>query len=156
MIENLKIAKVLDIADFMNMEDETREKFVSLPEDKMMKLASVCNRYPNLELVIEGQEDGEITLTARRDIDEADFETKEEYLEELKTFTAPVNAPYYPNRKEENWWLVIGAANKILGIKKITTLNKKPAVTVSMGWERGAKAYLICDSYMGCDLEKKL
>ena len=122
----------------------------------MIKLASVCNRYPNLELVIEGQEGDEVTLTARRDIDEGDFETKEEYLEELKTFASSVDAPYYPNKKEENWWLVIGGNNKILGIKKITTLNKKQSVSVSMAWEKGSKAYLICDSYMGCDLEKKL
>jgi pre-mRNA-splicing helicase BRR2 len=97
-----------------------------------------------------------VTITIRRDIDEADFETKEEYLEELKTFTHPVDAPYYPQRKEENWWLVIGNANKLLGIKKVTTLNKKPSVTHTMTWEKDAKAYLICDSYMGCDLEKKL
>jgi hypothetical protein len=55
MIENLKDASVSDIADFMNMEDDVREKFVPLSEDKMAKVASVCNRYPNLELLIEDQ-----------------------------------------------------------------------------------------------------
>ena len=138
------------------MEDDMREKYVPLTQDKMERLAAVCNRYPNLELVIESQAADEVSLTIRRDIDEADFESKEEYLEELKTFAQPVDAPYCPLRKEENWWLVIGSANKLLGIKKVTTLSKKPAVIQTMAWEKGAKAFLICDSYMGCDIEKKL
>ena len=44
---------MLDIADFMNMEDEDREKLVPLSEEQMADLASVCNRYPNLELVLD-------------------------------------------------------------------------------------------------------
>ena len=86
MVERLKEVEVNDIADFMNMEDDVREKYVPLGQDKMAKLAAVCNRYPNVELVVGGQEEEEVTLTVRRDIDEADFESKEEYLEELKTF----------------------------------------------------------------------
>ena len=52
MIENLQRSKIQDIADFMNMEDEDREKLVPLPEEKMADLAAICNRYPNLELVL--------------------------------------------------------------------------------------------------------
>lgn len=82
-----------DIADFMNMEDEDRVKLVPLPEQTMQEVAEVCNRYPNLELLLpnskrqfvlnRNEHHLNLELTMKRDISEDDFETKEEYLEEL-------------------------------------------------------------------------
>ena len=100
MIESLKDkAGVEDIADFMNMEDDQRDRLLNLDEDQMATLAEVCNRYPNLELNVEnspkdlkvdtcnsGESSLNLVVSIKRDIDEAEFATKEEYLEELKVF----------------------------------------------------------------------
>ena len=128
---------VRDIADLMNMEDEDREKGLRISEKEMMHVAAVCNRYPNNELLVESSEghpsqfsvrlDGSdesnftLNVTLRRDIQEDDFENREEYLEELKVFKEPVKARFYPKSKEENWWIIAGhvSSGKLLSIKKI-------------------------------------
>lgn len=97
MIESLRDnAEVEDVADFMNMDDEQREKLVNLGEEKMAALAEVCNRYPNLELKIanskqdlkvdlnnDSESSLDLIVSIKRDLDESDFSSKEEYLEEL-------------------------------------------------------------------------
>jgi pre-mRNA-splicing helicase BRR2 len=174
----------------MNMEDDLREKLVPLGEAQMAQLAAVCNRYPNLELIVEtkneelhavtdtagGRASVDFSITVRRDIIEADFSTREEYLEELSIFSLPVVAPYYPAEKQENWWVIVGhvQTNTLLSIKKITTLQQRASLTVDFNISLGEdllkqekpdnqikkvlelKVYLICDSYVGCDLEKQV
>lgn len=73
-------------------------------------------------------------MIVRRDIDESDFESKQEYLDELKAFNCPVDAPLYPWSKDENWWVIIGDSkqNKILAIKKITNMQTKASITQSL------------------------
>lgn len=105
-------------------------------------------------------------MTIKRDIDEGDFESKKEYVEELKTLSTPVDAPYYPGKKDELWWVLIGDASqdKVLSIKKINSVYNLAQINTSIAidlddFEKGKvelQAYLICDSYFGCDLEKKL
>ena len=190
MTERLRTeAGVEDIADFMNMEDALRERLIPLPEQQMVHLAGVCNRYPNLELIIKNEEGDlrldmatasetplDLAVMIRRDIDEADFSSKEEYLEELKTFAQPVDAPLYPLQKDENWWVLVGqpSANRLLSIKKITSMQQKASLTQTLALQIhkkfllsekaenqkrkviDLKVYLICDSYIGCDLEKSV
>lgn len=43
-------AKVEEIPDFMNMDDDVRETLVQVSEEQMERLAGVCNRYPIVEL----------------------------------------------------------------------------------------------------------
>lgn len=155
----------------MNMEDEDREKIVPFTEQQMLKVASVCNRYPNFELIIDQIEvlceqgsSTEVPLTIKRDIDEADFESKEEYLQELKSVSRPVDASLYPSKKDEIWWVLIGdkTEDRVLSIKKINNVYNLAEINTSVavdmdGYDQGAKelqVYFICDSYYGCDLEK--
>lgn len=113
----------------------------------MEDLAGVCNRYPNLELGIKNKEDElcvdtsnggenllELGVTVRRDIDEADFESREEYLEELKIFAQPVDARLYPKSKDENWWIVVGqpSSNRLVSIKKVTNMQKRASLSQSL------------------------
>ena len=155
----------------------------------MTNLAAVCNRYPNLELGIENRPSElsvstsgssgnslDLIVSIKRDLAEADFDTKEEYLEELKVFAQPVHAPHYPLAKEEHWWIVVGqpSANRLLSIKKITNMQQQASLTSTLRVEiesdfllletpanqsrkvMDLKVYLMCDSYSGCDLEKDL
>lgn len=112
----------------------------------------------------------------RRDIQEDDFESREEYLEELKVFREPVKARFYPKAKEENWWIVAGhvASGRLLSIKKIQNLSSNPSVSQTLSIPvseeildaeteanrrsstLSVKLYAVCDAYLGCDLEKEL
>lgn len=101
----------------------------------MNQLASVCNRYPSIELLVEVQkpaysegETAELKVTlSRADVeDEAD----------LAVFQEPVFAQYYPLEKEEQWWLVVGQPknNKLLSIKKISNFKAQQQITQQMSF----------------------
>ena len=92
----------------------------------------MCNRYPNIELEIAEpllQEDQcELLITLRR----PDVEDEAE----LAVYNQPVYAQYYPQEKEEQWWVVVGMPkeNKLLGIKKVTNFKAVKETKVKMGF----------------------
>lgn len=57
LVDELKKAEVNDITDFMNMDDELRDKIMQVNDDEMEKLAQVCNRYPVVEMSYELQKE---------------------------------------------------------------------------------------------------
>lgn len=42
--------KIGEITDFMNMDDEIREKILGVTPEQMQVLATICNRYPIVEM----------------------------------------------------------------------------------------------------------
>ncbi len=92
MVADLKKhAKVEDIVDFMNMDDEIREKIVKVSSREMEKIAEACNRYPNVEMQFEldkdSYQDGEFA-DLQVNIKRPDVEDEEE----LQIFNSPVNS----------------------------------------------------------------
>lgn len=68
-----RAAKVEDIVDFMNMDDDVRRKVMRISEQQMGEIAEVCNRYPNIEMEFEADaesyadgENAELVVTIRR------------------------------------------------------------------------------------------
>ena len=68
-----------------------------------------------------------------------------------------VHAPFYPQKKMENWWLVVGeeSTNNLLAIKRIT-IGKKLETRLefaapSTAGDHHLKLYLMSDSYVGVD-----
>ena len=70
-----------------------------------------------------------------------------------------VDAPRFPGRKDENWWLVVGDVenNALLAIKRIALQRTAKAKLEFAAPVRVGRAqltlFLMCDSYMGCDQE---
>ena len=62
----------------MNMEDDQRAQFVTLSDEKMLEVANVCNRYPNLELTIASNKNSptDLDFTLMRSVDPHDFENQ--------------------------------------------------------------------------------
>lgn len=66
----------------------------------------------------------------------------------------------FPQKREENWWLVVGdlKANLLISIKRIT-LQKKAKVKLEFqapaAGDHAYTLYFMCDSYMGADQEYK-
>jgi pre-mRNA-splicing helicase BRR2 len=131
----------------------------------MAQIADVCNRYPNIEMEFsldnESYVDGsvaDLTVTMRRP---GDMEP-----DELKVYSEPAYAQYYPGEKEEQWWIIVGRPklNKLLSIKKVTNFKAVGELQVKLNFvvqrdpldkadKVDYKIYLICDSYIGCDQE---
>jgi pre-mRNA-splicing helicase BRR2 len=168
LVADLKKAKVEDIIDFMNMDEELRAKVLrGISESQMAQIADVCNRYPTVEMEFSLDEkqykDGEtaeMTVNIRRPDAEDD--------EDLKRFAQPVQAQFYPGEKDEQWWVIVGRPklNKLLAIKKVTNFKAVAETQVKLnfvvkaeGGDQGKidyKVYLICDSYIGCDQEDEV
>ena len=66
--------------------------------------------------------------------------------------------PFYPARKTENWWLVVGeeSSKTLLAIKRVTIGKKLPVrleFTVPAPGKHELKLFLMSDSYVGVDQE---
>mmetsp|Transcript_34325 Transcript_34325/g.31041 ORF Transcript_34325/g.31041 Transcript_34325/m.31041 type:complete len:140 (+) Transcript_34325:1579-1998(+) len=139
----------MDIADFMNMEDDERIELVKMSEEQLTDVANVCNRYPSIEMeyaikdptdVYSGQE-AFLTVHLKRDDD---------------TYTDYVYAPYFPKEKEEAMWIVLGntQTNSLLGVKKVSFASELKVDVKFIAPEEGKhhlNVYLIPDSWVGCD-----
>lgn len=76
----MKKANVQDITDFMNMDDELRDKIMQVSEQEMEKLASVCNRYPVVEMSYQMQKeefDAEESIVIDVTVSRADADDEE-------------------------------------------------------------------------------
>ncbi|KAI2798347.1 hypothetical protein RDWZM_004692 [Blomia tropicalis] len=152
IIERCKKNNVESIFDIMDLEDDDRNRLLKLNEQKMGDVARFCNRYPNIELnyeVIDKDSiDSESTVNIIAEVEREDDEISN------------VIAPFFPQKREENWWLVVGdqKMNSLISIKRIT-LQKKAKVKLEFQapspGDHSYTLYFMCDSYMGVDQEYK-
>ena len=122
----------------------------SINNKLLQDLARYCNRYPNIELsykVLDKESiksGGQVTITV-------DLEREDEIV-------GHVIAPFFPVKREEGWWVVIGdpKSNTLTSIKRITLYQKATVKLEFQAPDPGHHEYVLffmCDSYMGCDQE---
>jgi pre-mRNA-splicing helicase BRR2 len=157
MVEKAKKAKVDDIFDVMNMDEEPRNKLLDgLSQSQLMDVARACNRFPaiSLEYKVQNAEALAVGSAARINV-----KLTRDALEDESAVLGPVYAPFYPKEKEEGWWLVVGGPKSALVAIKRITITKATAnvkLDVELGEEAGSHdytLYLMSDSYQGCDQE---
>lgn len=127
---------------------------LGLENKQLAEAAKFTNdKYPSIELDFELEDPDEITngspaylkIKVEREVDED---------EEPDT---TVHAPFYPQTKTENWWLVVGeeSTNSLLAIKRVTIGRKLETrlefAAPSTAGEHDLTLYLMSDSYMGVD-----
>jgi pre-mRNA-splicing helicase BRR2 len=131
-------------------------KRLGLSQNQLAQAANFTNsKYPNIELEFDLEDPDDITAGAPayikvkivRDVDEDD---------ESADVDTTVHAPFYPAKKMENWWLVVGeeSSKTLLAIKRITigrSLNVRLEYTVPTPGEHDLKLFLMSDSYAGVD-----
>ena len=137
-------------------------KRLGLTNQQLSAAAAFTNsKYPNLDLDFKLEDPENIAanspaylqITISRDLDDDDDN------EDAATATEPdttVHAPFYPQRKTENWWLVIGdqAAGTLLAIKRVTVGRKLALRLEFVLPTQGVhelRLYLMSDSYVGVD-----
>ncbi|KAK9439345.1 Sec63 domain protein [Metarhizium brunneum] len=155
---------IKDIFDFMeamnpdeNPEYNNLVKRLGLSQKQLAEAAGFTNdKYPDLELEhevldqdeIQAGEPSYLNIKITRNVDEDD------------EVDPTVHAPFYPTKKMENWWLVVGddKTRNLLAIKRVTIgreLNVKLEYTVPAAGEHGLKLFLMSDSYVGVDQERE-
>ena len=153
---------VKDIFEFMEAMDPSENpnyaalvKRLGLSQSQLAQAANFTNsKYPNIDFEFELEDPEEITagdpayikIKITRDLDDEDSA-------EVDT---TVHAPFYPGKKMENWWLVVGeeSSKTLLAIKRITIgrlLNLRLEYTVPTPGEHDLKLFLMSDSYVGVD-----
>lgn len=129
---------------------------LGLSPKQLREAAGFTNaKYPNIDLDIELEDPENVTagspsyikVKITRDVDEDD---------ESADVDTTVHAPFYPVKKMENWWLVVGeeSTKTLLAIKRITigkSLNLRLEYTVPTPGEHDLKLFLMSDSYVGVD-----
>jgi pre-mRNA-splicing helicase BRR2 len=153
IIEKCKEKKIETIFDVMDMEDEDRNTLLALNNTKMADVAKFCNRYPNIELSYNVENKDSIDTGSQVNVSIS--------LEREEEVSGPVMAPLFPQKRDENWWVVIGdtKSNTLLSIKRLT-LNQKAKLKLDFTAPASSQTcsytlYLMSDAYMGCDQEYK-
>ncbi|EFY89726.1 putative ATP dependent RNA helicase [Metarhizium acridum CQMa 102] len=155
---------IKDIFDFMeamnpdeNPEYNNLVKRLGLSQKQLAEAAGFTNdKYPDLELEHEVLDEDEIqagepsylSIKITRNVEEDD------------EVDSTVHAPFYPTKKMENWWLVVGddKTRNLLAIKRVTIgreLTVKLEYTVPAAGEHNLKLFLMSDSYVGVDQERE-
>merc|ERR1719410_55886 len=140
------------VFDIMELEDEIRDKLLEMNQDQMADVARYCNRYPNIELEYDVVDSKNLSSGAPVQI--------EVRLEREDEITGPVIAPFFPTKREEGWWVIIGDPknNSLLSIKRLTLQQKAKFLLDFIAPKPGRYSYVLyymSDSYLGCDQEYK-
>lgn len=136
-----------------NKDYSTLVKRLGLDNKQLAQAAAFTNnKYPNLDLDFTVLEPEEITAG-----EPAYLKVKiERELDEDEEPDTTVSAPFYPAKKMENWWLVVGEekTNSLLSLKRVTVgrkLEMKLEYVVPSPGEHELTLYLMSDSYVGVD-----
>jgi len=156
VIAAVNAAGVNDVLEFIEVMSEQSSsskliKHTGLDNERLAEVAAFTHKYPNidLEFVVENSEvicgqPAYLQIKLERELDDDEEEPD-----------ITVHAPYFPSKKMENWWLVVGgAANSLLAIKKITLSRKlelRLEYIVPTPGSHELTLYFMSDSYVGVD-----
>ncbi|XP_017305178.1 putative U5 small nuclear ribonucleoprotein 200 kDa helicase [Diaphorina citri] len=140
------------VFDIMELEDDDRLRLLQLSESQLADVARFCNRYPNIELSYEVLNKDRISSGSSVNV-VVNLDREDEV-------TGPVIAPFYPQKREEGWWVVIGdpKTNSLLSIKRLTLQQKAKIKLDFVAPNPGHHSYALyfmSDAYLGCDQEYK-
>ncbi|XP_014676711.1 PREDICTED: U5 small nuclear ribonucleoprotein 200 kDa helicase-like [Priapulus caudatus] len=138
------------VFDVMEMEDEDRNQLLKLTDAQMADVARFCNRYPNIEMTYE--------VVDKEGISGGSTVNVTVTLEREDEVVGPVIAPFFPQKREEGWWVVIGdpKSNSLISIKRLTLQQKAKVKLDFVAPSEGAHSYTLyfmSDAYLGCDQE---
>ncbi|CAK8692210.1 U5 small nuclear ribonucleoprotein 200 kDa helicase-like [Clavelina lepadiformis] len=153
LIKKCSDKEIESVFDILEMEDNDREDLLQMSEAQMADVARFCNRYPNIELSYDVQ-DPENLHAGSPVVVLVTLEREDEVA-------GPVIAPFFPQKREEGWWVVVGdpKTNSLISIKRLTLQQKAKVKLDFIPPSAGSHSYTLyfmSDAYMGCDQEYKL
>ncbi|XP_046850049.1 U5 small nuclear ribonucleoprotein 200 kDa helicase-like [Xenia sp. Carnegie-2017] len=151
LIKRFTEKEVESVFDVMELEDEERKEMLKMEDSQLADVARFCNRYPNIELAYD-IEDKDNIKAGWPVVVHVDLEREDDQ-------SGAVIAPFFPGKREEGWWLVIGdsKANSLISIKRLTLQQKARVkldfVAPQQIGNHSYVLYFMCDAYLGCDQE---
>lgn len=147
---------VESVFDIMELEDDVRNDCLRLDQLKMREVARFVNRYPNIEVGFDVADKDAVTAGSIVNV-KVQLEREADEDDEI----GPVIAPFYPKKKDEGWWIIVGdpETKTLLAIKRVTLHHK---LTVKLDFvapkagHHNLNLYLMSDSYSGCDQELEM
>ena len=151
-----------DIFEFMDLmdpsENKNNEKMIkrlNLDNKQLAQAAAFTNdKYPNIEIDFSVEDPENIATNTPAYLKIIITREVDEYLVGEPDTT--VHAPFFPDKKMENWWLVVGdeESKNLIAIKRVTVGKKLETrlefIPTKVG-EQNLRLYLMCDSYVGVD-----
>lgn len=140
--------------------DSNRESLITrlnLNQQQLGQIANFTNnKYPNSEMEHELEDEDSIVAGSPAYIK---VKIEREVDDDVKEVDTTVHAPFYPQTKMENWWLVVGeeATKNLLAIKRVTIgkkLDIRLEYVVPTPGKHKLSLYLMSDSYVGVDQEQ--
>ncbi|CAO3589811.1 unnamed protein product [Absidia cylindrospora] len=153
VVKRCEAKQVESVFDIMEMEDQDRNDALQMNQRQLAEVAKFVNRYPNIEVGFEVADADDISSGNVVNV-KVQLEREWDEDEEL----GPVIAPFFPKKKDEGWWIVLGdtETKTLLAIKRVTLQQK---LTVKLDFvapkagQHTLKLFLMADSYNGCDQE---
>lgn len=153
------IKDIFDFMEAMNPEENPQYsqliKAMGLSQKELTGAANFTNnKYPDVSLEFE-VEDPENLHAGEPSYLNIQIDREDDEEDEVDLI---VHAPFYPAKKMENWWLVVGdeSSKTLLAIKRVTVgkqLKVKLEFTVPTPGKHDLKLFLMSDSYVGVDQE---
>lgn len=153
------VKDIFDFMEAMNPEENPQYsqliKAMGLSQKQLTEAANFTNNnYPDVSLEFE-VEDPENLHAGEPSFLNIQIDREDDEEEEVDLV---VHAPFYPAKKMENWWLVVGdeGTKTLLAIKRVTVgkqLKVKLEFTVPTPGKHDLKLFLMSDSYVGVDQE---
>jgi pre-mRNA-splicing helicase BRR2 len=152
IIKRCQEKSIETVFDIMELEDDERTSLLQLNDQQMADVARFCNRYPNIEMNFEVLDKDKVRSGSSVNV--------VVQLEREDEVTGPVIAPFFPQKREEGWWVVIGdpKTNSLLSIKRLTLQQKAKVKLDFVAPSPGNyeyTLYFMSDCFMGCDQEYK-
>ncbi|KAI6657806.1 U5 small nuclear ribonucleoprotein [Oopsacas minuta] len=151
VIQECKSVGIESIYDLIELEEDRRFKLLQMEESHLAEVALFCNHYPNIEL--------QFTISNPSEIFAGDMILLQVSLERAEFIGLNVIAPFFPKKREEGWWLVVGdIAKNIIKVIKRVNLTMKSKIRLefdspSTPGKYPFTLYLMSDSYLGTDQE---
>ncbi|GAN05971.1 pre-mRNA splicing factor [Mucor ambiguus] len=155
VIKRFEAHEVESVFDIMELEEAVRNDCLRMDQRKLREVIRFVNRYPSVEVGFEVADKESVSaggiVNVRVQLEREDEDEEEQEI-------GPVIAPYFPKKKDEGWWIVIGdpETKTLLAIKRVT-LQRKSTVKLDFVAPKAGhhtmKVYLMSDSYNGCDQE---
>lgn len=131
-------------------------KRLGLSQSQLAQAAAFTNtKYPDISLEFQVLDEDNIHAGEPAYLN---VQIEREVEDEEGEVDTTVHAPFYPTRKMENWWLVVGEENTktLLAIKRVTIgrqLTVRLSYMVPTPGKHDLKLFLMSDSYIGVDQE---
>ncbi|KAK5628101.1 hypothetical protein RRF57_003816 [Xylaria bambusicola] len=155
-----RINDIFDFMEAMNPEENanysTFVKRLGLSQTQLAQAAAFTNtKYPDISLDFEILDENSIYAGEPAYLN---VRIEREVEDEEGDVDTTVHAPFYPTKKMENWWLVVGdeGTKTLLAIKRVTIgrqLKVRLEYTVPTPGHHDLKLFLMSDSYIGVDQE---